>query len=866
VYFIQENAKVNANAKEAEAATLPVDSVAKGILPAPVLPGGKEFPKAKYTGVHFSETISDYENLHLKDVVGAGEEEECFVNADGRKQCIIDRTQNFTLADFSNNADGGDEDEHLPAGQHLLIDIKNVDSAFLDSEMRLAQAMLDVVNESKLTLLSYHCHKLMPMGVTCVGVLLESHISFHTWPEAGVITLDLFTCGSGKLVPVVPIVERLFAVPEAELLANLKEGESLPVELEPSTRWTHKFRGFRKWNQWGNLGYLTSDLGDLVLESTEYDYKKEITFAQTPFQRIDIYDTIGRHMDHDAYLRSLKDDGSYEATHKEFYRPQRRVFLDGVLQSTRQGLEAYHEALVQPVMFAHEYPRRVAIIGGGEGATLREVLKHKSIDVVKMIEIDEMMVDVSRKHIPEWNDCSDFIGSDVIWCGDDKRAEMYYEDAIGWFKDNFGSDDDTFGEVDEEEEEDNENFEEEKPFDILIMDALDPQDEIPFASLLYSDPSFVRALYESLSDDGIMVLQLGGAPFHEDPADQFTMSARRTSLIKHLEDAGFESMHIYEDGNCGFMSAWTFLVVMKNSIHRENWYQTAAELDVEIHSRILRTHSGEPALQYFDAAVMSTYVHPHKVFETVYCRARPQPESCVAMEMMSQPKVENASLDKFEVRLSGAGEKSGRGIYAKVDVAKGTTIARREASRPVFIHPSSLWRIFDYMEMSSDINDVWKYVDGYGWQTDTLGPYTYHVDKSIMTFVNHGCKGDFNTDDMALAQSFNPDTVLNEQTATADDKPENRKPFDPFTDRHSAIQKDVALRDIKAGEEITCNYMYFTSEEDWFYEVETLKNMCNGVDVGLITKAETEFRMRKRYNQTASEVSEGCTTCDRNEL
>ena len=135
-----------------------------------------------------------------------------------------------------------------------------------------------------------------------------------------------------------------------------------------------------------------------------------------------------------------------------------------------------------------------------------------------------------------------------------------------------------------------------------------------------------------------------------------------------------------------------------------------------------------------------------------------------------------------------------------------------------------------------------------------------------MTFVNHGCKGDFNTDDMALAQSFNPDTVLNEQTATADDKPENRKPFDPFTDRHSAIQKDVALRDIKAGEEITCNYMYFTSEEDWFYEVETLKNMCNGVDVGLITKAETEFRMRKRYNQTASEVSEGCTTCDRNEL
>ena len=136
-----------------------------------------------------------------------------------------------------------------------------------------------------------------------------------------------------------------------------------------------------------------------------------------------------------------------------------------------------------------------------------------------------------------------------------------------------------------------------------------------------------------------------------------------------------------------------------------------------------------------------------------------------------------------------------------------------------------------------------------------------------MTFVNHGCNGDFNTDDLAIAQDFNPD--FNEQTATADDKPDVRKPFDPFSDRHNAIQKDVALRDIKAGEEITCSYMYFTSKEDWWSEVQGLKNMCNGVDVGLITKSETEFRTRKmrHHNQTTvSEASEGCTTCERNEL
>merc|ERR1719201_2179350 len=93
--------------------------------------------------------------------------------------------------------------------------------------------MVSVVVESKLTLLSYHCHSLIPMGVSCVGVLLESHISFHTWPEEGVITLDLYTCGNAPLVPVLPIIERLFAIPR---IGRLKE--------KPKLVWSHKLRGW----------------------------------------------------------------------------------------------------------------------------------------------------------------------------------------------------------------------------------------------------------------------------------------------------------------------------------------------------------------------------------------------------------------------------------------------------------------------------------------------------------------------------------------------------------------------------------------------------------------------------------------------
>ena len=100
----------------------------------------------------------------------------------------IDRqvmTQDDYTAIDTPSSDSDEEDTttslHLPSGQHLLIDIKNVNSNFLNSEQQLAEAMVQLVNESKLTLLSYHCHSLVPMGVSCVGVLLESHVSIYIY-------------------------------------------------------------------------------------------------------------------------------------------------------------------------------------------------------------------------------------------------------------------------------------------------------------------------------------------------------------------------------------------------------------------------------------------------------------------------------------------------------------------------------------------------------------------------------------------------------------------------------------------------------------------------------------------------------------
>jgi S-adenosylmethionine decarboxylase proenzyme len=320
-----------------------------------------------------------------------------------------------TVPDGSSNSSNHEDDEvHLPAGQHLLMDIRNVQSAFLASEERLASAMLDVVGSCGLTLLSYHCHGLQPNGVSCVGVLLESHVSFHTWPSKGVITLDLFTCGSQSLLPIVSKVERLFGIPATP------DG--------PETVWAYKVRGFGEETQEELTDLFTFPIGFMT------EYKKELLSTIANRQRIDVYDVLRPvYQTYQAYKKSVRDDDSYEAQYKHIFEPDRILFLNGVLQARRSAEIPYHEALVHPAMFAHKNPRRVLLLNCAGGAALREVLKHNTVETVVMVEEDEAIVNISRQMFPEFHDCSAFLGDtgDRI-CSDDPRVEIVYRDLFDW--------------------------------------------------------------------------------------------------------------------------------------------------------------------------------------------------------------------------------------------------------------------------------------------------------------------------------------------------------------------------------------------------------------------------------------------------
>jgi len=154
------------------------------------------------------------------------------------------------------------------------------------------------------------------------------------------------------------------------------------------------------------------------------------------------------------------------------------LFLDGQIQSAQLDEFVYHEALVQPALFTHPQPQDVLVIGGGEGATVREVLRHSSVRRVTMVDIDRKLIDVCRKFMPEWSDGA----------FEDSRTELVFRDAREFLRDS------------------------PIKFDIIISDLTEPLDEGP--SLYLFTKEFFSEILSSLSEDGLFVLQAGSVdPF-----------------------------------------------------------------------------------------------------------------------------------------------------------------------------------------------------------------------------------------------------------------------------------------------------------------------------------------------------------------
>lgn len=152
------------------------------------------------------------------------------------------------------------------------------------------------------------------------------------------------------------------------------------------------------------------------------------------------------------------------------------LFLDYNIQTSLMDEHIFHECMSQPAMTLHPNPRKVLVCGGGEGATLREALKHNTVEQATMVDIDEELIDMVRVHMPEWHQGS----------FEDPRVTMVHTDARAWMSEHKGA-----------------------GFDVVLSDLPNPHEEGP-ALYLFTKEYFQIAA-EAMSDDGVFAMQAGTA-------------------------------------------------------------------------------------------------------------------------------------------------------------------------------------------------------------------------------------------------------------------------------------------------------------------------------------------------------------------
>ena len=151
------------------------------------------------------------------------------------------------------------------------------------------------------------------------------------------------------------------------------------------------------------------------------------------------------------------------------------LVLDGIINLTERDEFIYHEMLVHVPLFSHPDPVKVLIVGGGDGGTAREALKHKGIEIVQQVEIDGEVIDVSKKYFPS-------LGLAL----EDPKVGVFLMDAVQYMK-----------EIKEK-------------FDIILVDSTDPV--IEQSGELFSLP-FYKDCFNALTEQGILATQVGDSFF-----------------------------------------------------------------------------------------------------------------------------------------------------------------------------------------------------------------------------------------------------------------------------------------------------------------------------------------------------------------
>jgi spermidine synthase len=191
------------------------------------------------------------------------------------------------------------------------------------------------------------------------------------------------------------------------------------------------------------------------------------------------------------------------------------LFIDGITMLSERDEFVYHEMIAHVPLFVHPSPKKVLVVGGGDGGSVREIVKHPELEKVVMVEIDEMVVDLSKKYLPS-----------VSSAMNSPKLELIIDDAIKYVE--------TTKEV----------------FDVVIVDSTDP---IGPGAALFGKP-FYENISKILGPDGIMVTQCE-SPFYDADLQKPILENQRPF---------FKKVHLYLYASLAYPGGiWSFSYASK---------------------------------------------------------------------------------------------------------------------------------------------------------------------------------------------------------------------------------------------------------------------------------------------------------------
>jgi spermidine synthase len=356
-------------------------------------------------------------------------------------------------------------DEHsVGVGRHIICEFWGATN--LSDSKYTERALLRAVEAGQATLVKTVVHQFTPHGVSGVAVLAESHLSVHTWPELGYAAIDYFTCG--EHVDTEAILGSLREAYQPTRVDSRQLSRGVPPESSTLDRF--------------------EEHEPAAVYRAAYDVSEVLEVRRTRFQDLALF----RHPVAGKILA-----------------------LDGIVQLTEIDTHVYHEVLTHPALCAHPDPRTVAVVGGGDAFVVAEALKHDTVEKVYLLELDEDVIEVSRKHYP--------VTAEALA---DPRVEVLVDDAF----ESIASMRDTL--------------------DVILVDLTDP---IGHAARLFADPFYERC-QTAMRPEGILVAQTESVHFHPKTVRQCHAAMRgRFPIVELLWGA----MATYPGG------FWTFGVASK---------------------------------------------------------------------------------------------------------------------------------------------------------------------------------------------------------------------------------------------------------------------------------------------------------------